>query len=234
MIGINIAYTIMIAFIPDYIPHSQTGAANGTLALMVVLGSLFGFAMFHLVLGQRIIAMYKLYVAVAVTVAVTSGIVTYLYIWERERLIAEIDHDDGELERHGADADDKDIAKIPSIHELAHGLLYEPIMNKTRAEILSAFWIDISQHKDFFVVTISQFFYYMGISTQTFLLYFIHDALKPTQRRKPFVYVACICLGLGKLGLVFCTEFRQMMWVGCCSTWGGKWCVFDNGYVSSG
>ena len=37
MIGINIAYTIMIAFIPDYIPHSQTGAANGTLALMVVL-----------------------------------------------------------------------------------------------------------------------------------------------------------------------------------------------------
>ena len=169
MIGINIAYTIMIAFIPDYIPHSQTGAANGTLALMVVLGSLFGFAMFHLVLGQRIIAMYKLYVAVAVT----SGIVTYLYICERERLIAEIDHDDhddGELERHGADADDKDIAKIPSIHdELAHGLLYEPIMNKTQAEILSAFWIDISQHKDFFVVTISQFFYYMGISTQTFV-----------------------------------------------------------------
>ena len=152
MIGINIAYTIMIAFIPDYIPHSQTGAANGTLALMVVLGSLFGFAMFHLVLGQRIIAMYKLYVAVAVT----SGIVTYLYICERERLIADID-------------DDKDIAKMLSIHELAHALLYEPIMNKTQAEILSAFWIDISQHKDFFVVTISQFFYYMGISTQTFL-----------------------------------------------------------------
>jgi hypothetical protein len=260
MIGINIAYTIMIAFIPDYIPHSQTGAANGTLALMVVLGSLFGFAMFHLVLGQRIIAMYKLYVAVAVT----SGIVTYLYICERERLIADIDddddhddddhddddHDDGELERHEADADDKDIAKMPSIHELAHALLYEPIMNKTQAEILSAFWIDISQHKDFFVVTISRFFYYMGISTQTFFLYFIHDALKQTQnianpeaavallaivgqsagaitcypigiisdqyfnsRRKPFVYVACVCLGLGNLGLVFCTEFRQMMWV---------------------
>jgi MFS family permease len=90
----------------------------------------------------------------------------------------------------------------------------------------------------------------MGISTQTFFLYFIHDELAQTattlnpegtvallamlgqaagaitcypigiisdqyfnSRRKPFVYAACICLGLGNLALVLCTNLEQMMMV---------------------
>jgi hypothetical protein len=255
MIGINISYTIMIAFIPDYVPHAQTGAANGTLALMAVLGSLFGFAMFHLFLGPNIINMYKLYFVVALT----SVVITCRVVYDRECSILALAHDhtgdgkDDEIDENKKDKNKSDgeiIERMPSISELAYILLYEPIMNKTQEEILSAFWIDISQHKDFFVVTLSRFFYYMGISSQTFFLYFIHDALKQTQstnnpesavallavigqsagaitcypigiisdqyfrsRRKPFVYAACLCLALGNLGLIFCTELSQMMWV---------------------
>ena len=306
MLGINTAYTVMYAFIPDYIPHSQTGAANGTLALMAVLGSLFGFGMFHLVLRECIEEMYRLYGVVAFG----SGVVTFLGVCEREWVLKDQHTATLEDELHGLDnekekanenkqdhdqgKDDNDSnpdqgsndngngnindnynnndvvretdiqihAKIPPLHEMAYALLYEPIMDKTNTEILSAFWIDISQHRDFFVVTISRFFYYMGISSQTFFLYFIHDAIKVKQtgaggtasgvaaadpdpeadvallamfaqtagaitcypigiisdqyfgsRRKPFVYLSCICLGVGNLTLVYCTELRQMMWV---------------------
>ena len=325
MIGINTAYTVMYAFIPDYIPHSQTGAANGTMALMAVLGSLFGFGMFHLVLRECIEEMYRLYGVVAFG----SGVVTFLGVCEREWVKQQQQQQQQkdeqqqqqqqqqnaatvENELHGLDNEkdngennqDQDVnkrdqdqgsnddgngksneksndndnnnggvlgetdihihAKIPPLHEMAYALLYEPIMDKTNTEILSAFWIDISQHRDFFVVTISRFFYYMGISSQTFFLYFIHDAIKVKQqtgagvatavatstsvadpeadvallamvaqtagaitcypigiisdqyfgsRRKPFVYLSCICLGVGNLTLVYCTELRQMMWV---------------------
>jgi hypothetical protein len=47
MIGLNITYAMMITLIPDQVPRSQTGVANGMLALLLVTGSLFGFAMFH-------------------------------------------------------------------------------------------------------------------------------------------------------------------------------------------
>ena len=240
-IGLNIAYTVMLAMIPEYVPRSQTGAANGTLALMVVLGSLFGFGMFHLVMNQSVLAMYKLYTSVGAF----SGIMTYIYVKDREHILAERQRNSCEpdIERGEAEV-------FPAIHELGFLLLYEPLLKKTQAEILSAFWIDISQHRDFFVVTISRFWYYMGISTQTFFLYFIHDELAQTtttsnpeatvallamlgqaagaitcypvgiisdnyfgSRRKPFVYAACICLGLGNLALVLCTTLKQMMMV---------------------
>ena len=329
-IGLNTCYTVMLPMIPDYIPHSQTGAANGTLALMVVLGSLFGFGMFHGVLGQNVLSMYKLYGVVAAT----SGVVTYIFVCDRERVLAageekggdeeeleailsdsdvkdeeqggdeeeleaihsdsdvkdeerggdeeeleaipsgsdmkdeEKGGDEEELEAIPSDSDMKDeeaeapasktneegnnelTEKTPALNELAFMLLYEPIMEKTQAEILSCYWIDILEHRDFFIVTISRFFYYMGVSSQTFFLYFIHDELNQSEgtsnpeaavallaiigqtagaitcypigiisdqwfggRRKPFVYISCICLALGNLTLILCTELRQMMWV---------------------
>ena len=186
MIGMNISYTIMIAFIPDYVPHAQTGAANGTLALMAVLGSLFGFVIFHLFLDANIINMYKLYFLVALA----SVVITCRVVYDREYSLLESAHDhiggskDDEIDENEKDKNKSDgdiIERMPSILDLACILLYEPIMNKSQEEILSAFWIDISQHKDFFVVTVSRFFYYMGISSQTFFLYFIHDALKQSQ-----------------------------------------------------
>mmetsp|Transcript_12075 Transcript_12075/g.18349 ORF Transcript_12075/g.18349 Transcript_12075/m.18349 type:complete len:753 (+) Transcript_12075:159-2417(+) len=71
---------------------------------------------------------------------------------------------------------------LPPLHGLIYILLYEPIMNKSRSELVEAYWIDTSKHRDFFIVTISRFFYYMGISSQTFFLYYIHDVLRQSAR----------------------------------------------------
>jgi MFS family permease len=62
MIGLNIVYGMMIALIPDQVPKSQTGIANGILAFMLVTGSLFGFGLFHGFFGAHIQDMYGEYV----------------------------------------------------------------------------------------------------------------------------------------------------------------------------
>lgn len=164
-VGLNIAYTVMLAMIPEYVPRSQTGAANGTLALMVILGSFFGFGMFHLVMSQSVLAMYKLYSCVGAT----SGIITYIQVRNREHVLAErrknnCESELDERERVPAvqtveNCGNNSVAQVeqaPAIHELGFVLLYEPLLTKTQSEILSAFWIDISHHHDFFVVTISR------------------------------------------------------------------------------
>mmetsp|Transcript_21861 Transcript_21861/g.30719 ORF Transcript_21861/g.30719 Transcript_21861/m.30719 type:complete len:649 (+) Transcript_21861:30-1976(+) len=65
----------------------------------------------------------------------------------------------------------------PAPHVLLYMMLYEPIKDRSHAEIRSAYWIDATLHYDFLIVTISRLFYYMGISCQTFFLYFIHDEI---------------------------------------------------------
>jgi len=81
MFGINIVYTIMIALIPDLVPKSQTGVANGTLALLLVFGSLFGFCYFHLLSQQNVQSMYKMYI----TVSIATTILTCAFV-EREKM----------------------------------------------------------------------------------------------------------------------------------------------------
>jgi len=58
MIGLNISYAMVLAIIPDQVPRSQTGTANGILALLLVLGSLFGFGLFHAFFQNRVQNMY--------------------------------------------------------------------------------------------------------------------------------------------------------------------------------
>jgi MFS family permease len=58
MIGLNISYAMMLALIPDQIPKSQTGVANGILAFLLVLGSLCGFGLFHVFFTDDIQDMY--------------------------------------------------------------------------------------------------------------------------------------------------------------------------------
>jgi hypothetical protein len=179
MIGLNVVYTVMIAFIPDYVPHSQTGLSNGTLALLMVTGSLFGFGSFHLLLDDNIMAMYKLYIVVTMV----SGLLTVIFVMDRER----------ELHRHswtvgtfykdlqstsGTDDRLEVIRRFPSIGDSMYILFIQPLQEKTKKDVMAAYWIDISHHRDFFYVTISRFFYYMGISSQTFFLYFIHDEIQ--------------------------------------------------------
>jgi Major Facilitator Superfamily len=68
MVGLNIQYAMMLALIPDQIPRAQTGTANGILALLLVTGSIFGFALFHLFLqqGGQIESMYGLYASIVI------------------------------------------------------------------------------------------------------------------------------------------------------------------------
>ena len=58
MIGLNVTYGMMIALIPDQVPKSQTGVANGVLAFLLVTGSLFGFGLFHVLFASSIQDMY--------------------------------------------------------------------------------------------------------------------------------------------------------------------------------
>jgi hypothetical protein len=66
MIGLNISYAMMIALIPDQVPHSQTGKANGILAFLLVTGSLTGFGLFHFYFNGQIQDMYGLYICIVV------------------------------------------------------------------------------------------------------------------------------------------------------------------------
>ena len=94
---------------------------------------------------------------------------------------------------------------FPPLPLLTNYLLYEPIEHKTKSELLSAYWIDTSAHRDFFIVTISRFFYYMGISSQTFFLYFIHDMLRQSARtQNPEAAVALLAIVGQSSGAITC------------------------------
>ncbi len=96
-------------------------------------------------------------------------------------------------------------APFPPLHTIVYILLYEPIMNKTRSEMIAAYWIDTTEHHDFFIVTISRFFYYMGISSQTFFLYFIHDMLRQSARTaNPEAAVALLAIVGQSSGAITC------------------------------
>lgn len=73
MIGLNIMYAMMLALIPDQVPSSQTGTANGVLALLLVTGSLFGFGLFHSVLAEDIHSMYLLYTCIVIVSSILTG-----------------------------------------------------------------------------------------------------------------------------------------------------------------
>ena len=95
MVGLNIQYAMMIAFIPDQIPPSQTGIANGILALLMVTGSLFGFGLFHTFLSQTVSSMYGLYLCIVVC----SSILTGTHAHERDAELA-MERMQSKLQRH--------------------------------------------------------------------------------------------------------------------------------------
>lgn len=80
MIGLNVMYAMMLAMIPDQVPHAQTGIANGILAGHLVTGSLFGFGLFHGFLRSNIQSMYGLYTCIVIF----SSILTGLYGHDRD------------------------------------------------------------------------------------------------------------------------------------------------------
>jgi MFS family permease len=71
--GFNVQYAMMLALIPDQVPRSQTGVANGILAFLLVTGSLFGFGLFHTLLAETISSMYGLYTCIVVVTSILTS-----------------------------------------------------------------------------------------------------------------------------------------------------------------
>mmetsp|Transcript_20921 Transcript_20921/g.30993 ORF Transcript_20921/g.30993 Transcript_20921/m.30993 type:complete len:288 (-) Transcript_20921:73-936(-) len=70
-----------------------------------------------------------------------------------------------------------DESQIPGLGMLVNSMIIAPLQHLDGAKLIGAFTIDTVKYHDFFVVTVSRTFYYMGISVQSFFLFFIHDVL---------------------------------------------------------
>lgn len=238
MIGLNIIYSMMITLIPDQVPESQTGLANGTLALLLVTGSLFGFSLFHSVLGQDILSMYGLYTCIVIG----TTMLTCSYAHER-------DVEQAHIRKGDATAGENGQPRLVAPFLLVKTMLIDPIGQLDWKALKKSYTIDTIKYHDFFIVTVSRTFYYMGISVQTFFLYFVHDIIRVKEdpeaavailailgqcagaltcypvgiasdkyfnsRRKPFVYFACAVLAGATVGTMFLTDMHQMV-IACC------------------
>lgn len=238
MIGLNISYAMMLAIIPDQIPKTQTGTANGVLALLLVLGSLFGFGLFHVFFSTRVQDMYGLYVCVVIL----TTILTALHGHDRDAMLH---HQRGMIIKRqpGERRSKRRIILGPII--LLKTMLYDPVRRLNRTSLAATYSIDIDRHHDFFVVTVSRLCYYCGGSVQAFFLYFLHDIIRVQDdaesgvaylavlgqisgalicypvgfssdhifggRRKPFVYVACAILGAVTFAMMFAGTMHDMV-----------------------
>jgi MFS family permease len=195
MIGLNIMYAMMLALIPDQVPTSQTGVANGVLALLLVTGSLFGFGLFHSFLGEDIQNMYGLYTCIVIVTTILTGThahdrdaeLAYIRSERRRRRSESLSLAGGGAEveeKQGADQHSlgqkiqnkaREIVLTPTL--ILKTILVDPVRQLDRETIFNSYTIDLEKHHDFFIVTVSRLFYYTGMSVQTFFLYFIHDII---------------------------------------------------------
>ncbi len=196
MVGLNIMYAIMLAILADQIPPTQMGVANGILAFQIVTGSLFGFGLFHSVLAEDLQSMYGLYTCIVVV----AGILTGLYGNDKDvelaiqrglqRLSSDHSETTNGTPKFRADTSQAGISapRLKHVMKQANNLvvitpsqifasMLEPVYDLNCRTLLQAYTIDVDQHHDFFVVTISRLFYYCGSSVQTFFLYFLRDII---------------------------------------------------------
>jgi MFS family permease len=205
MVGLNIQYAMMLALIPDQIPHTQTGVANGILAQLLVTGSIFGFALFHLFITHDDIgSMYGLYASIVILSSIMTG--THAHDRDAELAAQRMRRKNVRMLRNPAPVVLADVApdapspkhwpmkarratkrvmtravlkakQIVLTPTLICNSLLEPFRSYTWSTVLHCYTIDVSKHHDFFIVTLSRLFYYCGMSVQTFFLYFLHDVI---------------------------------------------------------
>ena len=92
------------------------------------------------------------------------------------------------------------------------------------AELLQAYWISPASHGDFFWVFVSRTFYYMAVSVQIYILYYLRDNFResdPNISENAQTYTAVLCvLSQGASGIV----------AGIAGTWcdgfGRKPCIY--------
>jgi MFS family permease len=155
MLGINILYAMMLAILADQVPAKQVGTANGILAFQLVVGSIFGFGLFHTLLQQDISNMYYLYSGCVLV----AGLLTVAFAHERDAAFAWAER-----------------TEPPQHHISLLQSLVDPIVTPNDSPWWQSYTIDVNS--DFFFVTLSRLFYYCGNSVQTFFLYFLHDIIR--------------------------------------------------------
>jgi MFS family permease len=188
MIGLNVMYAMMIALIPDQVPTAQVGSANGILALLLVVGSLTGFGLYHSVLSDHIQNMYALYACMIVLSSILTG--THAHDADVRVSRPRYQWIQTSLRRHPRSPFAK--AQAPSLPQrlrrrarqlvvtptvILRSILVDPVQRLDWTSISQSYTIDIDRHHDFFIVTVSRFFYYCGMSVQTFFLYYVHDII---------------------------------------------------------
>lgn len=151
VLGMNSMFAAMIALIPDMIPKHQIGTANGVEALLFASGSLFAFASFKTYLNEDVYHIYTLYLYLTLV----SVVLTWLFADEtpipKELTTIMIIRPNDLLSD-----------SIRSLDDYVYPSIWK--------DIKDSFWISPNKHHDFFFVTVSRTFYYMGISIQAFFL----------------------------------------------------------------
>lgn len=186
-IGHNVMYAMMLAIIPDQVPGSQTGIANGILAGLLVTGSLFGFGLFHGFLRNNIQSMYGLYTCIVIIASILTGI----YGHDRDVDMALHRKKQRRIFVHGRVSDHKTqggtvngarkyriirrikkatkqvtkkVVVTPTI--ILQKMLVETSKDMNCATLYQSYTLDMEKHRDFFWVTVSRLFYYCGMSVQ--------------------------------------------------------------------
>jgi MFS family permease len=159
MVGLNIMYAMMLAIIPDQVPASQTGVANGVLALLLVTGSLFGFSLFHSFLGEDIQNMYGLYTCIVIVTTILTGTHAHdrdaeLAFIRSERRRRRSESFAGEVEEKQADQNSlgqkiknkaREIVLTPTL--ILKSILVDPVRKLDRETIFNSYTIDLEKHR---------------------------------------------------------------------------------------
>eukprot|EP00532_Pseudo-nitzschia_australis_P011175 CAMPEP_0168236190 /NCGR_PEP_ID=MMETSP0140_2-20121125/19380_1 /TAXON_ID=44445 /ORGANISM="Pseudo-nitzschia australis, Strain 10249 10 AB" /LENGTH=583 /DNA_ID=CAMNT_0008169459 /DNA_START=284 /DNA_END=2036 /DNA_ORIENTATION=+ len=241
MIGLNITYAMTIALIPDQVPRSQTGTANGILAFLLVTGSLAGFGYFHLCFNGIIQDMYGLYICVVVLTTILTALYAHdkdvqLFMERLEISRSRRMKEEGILSRRAKQEITKSQRRrrrrqlILGPFVLLKNMLYDPIMLMDKKTLTATYTIDIVENHDFFIVTVSRLFYYCGASVQTFFLYFVHDIIEVRDDPEAAVATlavvgqvagALVCYPVGWISDQFCGGRRKPFVYTACTLLGG-------------
>lgn len=174
MLSLNMVYSAMISLVPDIVATPQIGAANGLQALLSVTGAAFGNACFYLVLDADVRGLYPIYL---VTLLLTVG----LTVCTTHETPLGLPPQAAESTRGaaGAAGDGERRLLVPLAWSAVRG----------------AYYLSPVEHHDFFYVTLSRTLYYMGVSAQTFFLYFLKDIIQVEDPRKSVTLLS----GIGQL-----------------------------------
>ena len=182
MLALNVMYTAATGIVPDLIPESQTGEANGVLAAMSAAGACTGFV--YTMVYPNLGSLYWFYIGlVFATVPITCYSAN-----EPSTLKSDADSDieDGDDEPSALDS------------------------KFSWRELATMYYISPTEEtqKSFFWLFVCRTFYYTGISAQVFLQYLLRDTAVKADGSKlvahePAQAVAFLSV-IGQLGGMLC------------------------------